>query len=564
MKLRTWVNALLFLAFVCTSALCWFTPVRLPERDVSRPNYEFLPEGQMALSPAYDSFAPNPSFPDSLTLRTPPKGTVARGHPPLAYQLTLQDALRAGQILQHNFKPSELSARRERGTTVFTNYCQVCHGPLGQGNGPVTQGSFPPPSSLLAERAVLMKDGHMFHVLTYGQGNMPPFAAQLSREDRWSVILHVRMLQGPYLPDRDNTRAQEITKLYGQNCAACHGADGTGSNVRNILPLIPNFTSKAWQISQTEMAIVNQIDYGSAPMMPSFRYKLTPEQVSGLAVYVRAFAPHQSGGESPVVPPSELTAKTLYATFCFTCHDTNGKGNPSMKDAMQIPDFTNLAWQGDRTDSDISKSILQGKGKFMLPMKDKLGTVDVNQMVALVRGFKDGKQIIEVEAPKKIGPLPPVDPLARVDIVPPPLSTEPKNPLLVVPSGEDAAKIRIGANIFRQYCFVCHGNDGTGSLMRPSMPAIPDFTSDTFHKGHNDAQIKVSILDGKGTLMPSNRGRVTEEEAGYLVAYVRAFGHWSPDTRPGTSDAAFEKAYRDLEQQLDALHKQMQKIKGKP
>lgn len=40
-----------------------------------------------------------------------------------------------------------------------------------------------------------MKDGQLFHILTYGQGNMPSYATQLSREDRWRVIVHVRSLQ---------------------------------------------------------------------------------------------------------------------------------------------------------------------------------------------------------------------------------------------------------------------------------------------------------------------------------------------------------------------------------
>jgi mono/diheme cytochrome c family protein len=133
----------------------------------------------------------------------------------------------------------------------------------------------------------------------------------------------------------------------------------------------------------------------------------------------------------------------------------------------------------------------------------------------------------------------------------------------VIQSDEDAAKLRIAANIFRTYCFTCHGNDGKGVLMRPSMPPIPDFTSELFHKQHTDAQIRVSILDGKGTLMPANRGRLTEEQAGYLTAYIRAFGPKSIIVRPGASDAEFTKAVQELELQLEELHKQMQKTKGK-
>jgi mono/diheme cytochrome c family protein len=591
MKRFLWLNPVLFVVLLCTAALAWF----VPERDVRRPNFEFLPEAQMAQSPAYDSFAPNPDFADGLTLRTPPAGTIARGHPPLDYQPTLQDALRAGLELTNPYQPTD-NARRDRGTIVFTNYCQVCHGPLGQGNGPVAQGGFPPPASLLADRALLMKDGQMFHVLTYGQGNMPSFAAQLSRDDRWNVILHVRMLQKPYTPGPVGSRLETVAKLFNQNCAACHGVDGTGANVRNILPLIPDFTSTAWQMSQTEMAIVNQIDYGSAPLMPAWRYKLTREEVLGLAVYIRSFASHVPAGQTPIVLTTHLTARNLYGTFCFTCHDTNGKGNPGIRVSMpELPDFTALTWQKSRKDADLAHSILDGKGKFMLPMKDKLGSIDVKQMVALVRGFEDGKQTVELEGAKPEGPPLPAAPqiapdLVSVDAVPlgttavgllvgpagyGPLlgaaallpakqiarGTEPKVP---TESAEEAAKVRVGANIFRTYCFVCHGNDGTGELMRRSMPPIPDFTSEAFQKQHTDAQIRVSILDGKGTLMPANRGRITEDQAGSLVAYVRAFGPKTLVSRPGKSDADFDRAVRELERQLEELHKQLQKTKGNP
>ena len=45
-----------------------------------------------------------------------------------------------------------------------------------------------------------MKDGQLFHVLTYGQNNMPSYASQLSREDRWNAILYVRTMQAAATP----------------------------------------------------------------------------------------------------------------------------------------------------------------------------------------------------------------------------------------------------------------------------------------------------------------------------------------------------------------------------
>ncbi len=581
---QRWINPLLLVAMLGVCGLAWF----VPERDVTRPNFEFLPERQMAESPVYDSFAPNTNFQDGLTLRTPPPGTIAHGRKPLNYQPTIDDALRAGQELANPFQPSDPDylARRERGTTVFTNFCQVCHGPLGQGNGPVTQGSFPPPASLLADRAMQMKDGQMFHVLTYGQQNMPPFRAQLSPEDRWSVILHVRMLQEPGSPGGGPSRSQGLVRLFRDNCAACHGTDGSGSSLRNVWPLIPDFTSLAWQMSQTEMAIVNQIQYGSHPLMPAFRYKLPNDQILRLAVYVRSFAAHPTGSQVAVAPSSNLTASSLYGTWCFACHDTNGKGNPQIRNAMkELPDFTNVAWQKSRTDEQFAQSILLGKGKFMPPNADKLGPVDMKQLVALVRGFQGGKLIVPVEDPKLGGPAAPAvvadrGPSAAVrgsesagngpETAGP--GTIPATPSTVIPDNSEAelaARIRTGSAIFRQYCIVCHGPDGTGKIIRASLPPIPDFTNPDFHKTHNDAQLRVSILDGKGTLMPANRGRVTPDQAGDLVAFVRAFGpkEFQAAPRPSTPGTAantdFENAYRQLEQQMKELHKEMDKMKDK-
>ncbi len=186
MSLRS-VNVLLLLAFVGSLGLNWALG-----RDLSQPNSDFLPG--MAEPVSYGAFAPNPNFPDGKTLREPAPGTIARGHLPLHYRPTPEDAVRAGQELHSPFRADD-AAVRERGATVFANYCQVCHGPQGLGDGPVTRRGVPPPPSFLTGKSKDMKDGQLFHILTYGQGNMPSYASQLSREDRWHAIVHVRSLQ---------------------------------------------------------------------------------------------------------------------------------------------------------------------------------------------------------------------------------------------------------------------------------------------------------------------------------------------------------------------------------
>lgn len=181
------VNAVLLGAIVLLLPLHWILP-----SDPARRNYEVLPD--MARSAAYHSFAPNPNFANGMTLREPVPGTIIRGQMPLHYTASKADAERAGRELVSPFVGDKNALAR--GAIVFANFCETCHGPLGKGDGLVAKRGFPAPPSLLAPRALGLKDGQLFHILTYGQANMPSYAAQVDRDDRWCAIEYVRKLQG--------------------------------------------------------------------------------------------------------------------------------------------------------------------------------------------------------------------------------------------------------------------------------------------------------------------------------------------------------------------------------
>ncbi len=186
--LRTIINTGLFLAVVGLLSLNWLLTV-----NPSRRNIEVLAD--MAHAPRYSSFAANPNFGDGKTLREPVPGTVIRDMPPLHYVSNPIDAQRAGREL---FNPldGKRAADLARGAMVYATFCEVCHGPAGKGDGTVAQRGFPAPPSLLAPRALALPDGQIFHIITFGQGNMPSYASQVDRDDRWKAILYVRSLQG--------------------------------------------------------------------------------------------------------------------------------------------------------------------------------------------------------------------------------------------------------------------------------------------------------------------------------------------------------------------------------
>jgi len=368
----------------------------------------------------------------------------------------------------------------------------------------------------------------------------------------------------------------EVARLYAGNCAACHGVDGTGAQLRPSMPTLPDFTSLAWQMAHTELDIAHRIVDGNEPLMPAFKNKLTQEQNLALTLYVRYFAlePDRAvtppAGPPPAVAqepppkapappvPSRMAAGQLYGAYCTACHDVNGRGGLLRKAVPDMPDFADPKWQAARSDAEIGTVIREGKGKLMLPMKDKLAPHDVEQMVAFVRAFRGGDQVVKVE------PKPPAPPPEKPTVEPGPAVLPGKEP--APRRTEDvAARTRVASTLYQQYCLQCHGTDGRGTALKAAMPDLPDFTRRAWQESRESPQLAASILDGKGTLMPSFRGRVGDDQVPDLVAYVRAFGPLKATAAPESAPSGeFEEQYRRLRQEWDALQKQLDELSRKP
>lgn len=152
-------------------------------RPKARPNFEYFPN--MVRTARYNAFEENPNFSDGMTLRAPVPGTIPRGRQPLT-----------------DTNPFEATDRAaaERGALVFANFCQPCHGADAKGVGPVVQHGFAPPPNLSRGQTQDKTDAQLFDVVTNGVQTMPGYGPQLSREDRWKVILHVRSFKRPTPP----------------------------------------------------------------------------------------------------------------------------------------------------------------------------------------------------------------------------------------------------------------------------------------------------------------------------------------------------------------------------
>src|SRR5262249_4341872 len=101
---------------------------------------------------------------------------------------------------------------------------------------------------------------------------------------------------------------------------------------------------------------------------------------------------------------------------------------------------------------------------------------------------------------------------------------------------------------------------------RQTFPPIPDFTAPSWPTTRSEAQLRTSILDGKGKDMPSFRGKVKEEQARELAAYVRTFATNANPQEPRKQQAPrspsdCEAEFGRLEKKMDALQKQVRDLR---
>jgi mono/diheme cytochrome c family protein len=83
----------------------------------------------------------------------------------------------------------------EQGASVFESRCRKCHGPEGKGDGPLSDPAHPAADLTAGPRSALAPDGVLFYRIWNGRKPMPAFKAELTREEVWSVVEHVKSLR---------------------------------------------------------------------------------------------------------------------------------------------------------------------------------------------------------------------------------------------------------------------------------------------------------------------------------------------------------------------------------
>jgi mono/diheme cytochrome c family protein len=132
-------------------------------------------------------------FYDGASMRTPVPGTVARGELREDRAFFEGKDEKGGDLARSPVEASE--AVLARGAERYRIYCQPCHDPRGDGKGVLSQRGGVPTTSIHDPKVLNATDGHVYNVITNGQGLMPAYRWPIEPFDRWAIVAHVRAMQ---------------------------------------------------------------------------------------------------------------------------------------------------------------------------------------------------------------------------------------------------------------------------------------------------------------------------------------------------------------------------------
>lgn len=143
-----------------------------------------------------------------VPMRDPAEGSVSRTFRPYgeAYGQSLTRMTPEGQALKNPYDTRDAGFMAQ-GEWSFGVYCAPCHGARAEGNGPVTQNKpnegqhrfqMPAPA-LVGDKGSLRlnplaTDGYLYLTIRNGGAIMPSYGVQLSDEEIWGIVAHLRKL----------------------------------------------------------------------------------------------------------------------------------------------------------------------------------------------------------------------------------------------------------------------------------------------------------------------------------------------------------------------------------
>lgn len=154
------------------------------------------------------------------------------------------------------------------GRTLWSENCAPCHGPTGLGDGPTAQAIDNPMPNMVAPGLYRTRiPAEHFDIIKNGriENMMPPWGNRFNDSQIWDLTAYVWSL---------HTTPESLASgaaIYEQQCASCHGPDGTGSS----------FTEPSEITDFTDLQVMAQRSL--ANLQAGFAASPAHEEISGLS-----------------------------------------------------------------------------------------------------------------------------------------------------------------------------------------------------------------------------------------------------------------------------------------
>ena len=178
---------------------------------------------------------------------------------------------------------------------------------------------------------------------------------------------------------RDPAAMETGRRLWGQNCAMCHGSDLRGGAG------FPNLVDAHWQWGSGYDNILTAINNGRNAAMPPWAPALGEEGVPQVIEYVRSL----SNLEHDAALAAEGEGK--FGMFCVACHGPDGKGNP----ALGAPNLTDGYWLYGSDRAAIEEGLVLGRYGVMPAFEGQLSEDRRKLLAAYVLGMGEAAAIRE-------------------------------------------------------------------------------------------------------------------------------------------------------------------------
>jgi cytochrome c oxidase cbb3-type subunit 3 len=162
-------------------------------------------------------------------------------------------------------------------------------------------------------------------------------------------------------------------RLFGNNCAMCHGSDGRGAKG------FPNLADGVWQWGGGYDQIIFALNNGRTAAMPPMAAVLGDEGVVEVVAYVQSLSGQKADAELAAA------GKAGFEMVCMACHGMDGKGNP----ALGAPNLTDDTWLYSSDPSDIEYAIRNGRNGKMPVFGNTLSEDHRRLLAAYVMGLTD-------------------------------------------------------------------------------------------------------------------------------------------------------------------------------